>query len=137
MPMSYRISTCALATALLAAPAIAQVVDFSKYLDLSGQWDRQGPAISFRVLPAAKAGETERAWLGVRIQQVTDEIADRVGVKPVRGALVADIDDKGPAKDIIEPGDVIVRFDGKDIDEMRDLPLVVAAILFSRRRADP
>jgi hypothetical protein len=41
-------------------------------------------------------------------------------------ALVADIDDKGPAKDIIEPGDVIVQFDGKDIKEMRDLPRVVA-----------
>src|SRR5262249_711904 len=116
MPMRYRVWTfaVALATALLGAPVITQVVDFSKYPDLSGQWDRAGPAISFRVLPAAKASETERAWLGVRIQQVTDEIADRVGVKPVRGALVADIDDKGPAKDIIEPGDVIVRFDGKD-----------------------
>jgi serine protease Do len=111
---------------LLAAPAIAQIVDFSKYPDLRGQLDRQGPPISVRVLSAAEASETDRAWLGVRIQQVTDEIADRVGIKPVRGALVADIDDKGPAKDIIEPGDVIVQFDGKDIKEMRDLPRVVA-----------
>jgi serine protease Do len=126
--MRHRVSTCAvaLATALLAVPAIAQVVDSSKYPDLGGKWDRQGPPIRFRVVPAAQASETGRAWLGVRIQQVTDEIADRVGIKPVRGALVADIDDKGPAKDIIEPGDVIVRFDGKDIKEMRDLPRVVA-----------
>jgi serine protease Do len=126
--MRYRVSTSAvaLATALLAAPAIAQVVDFSKYPDLRGQWDRRGPPISFRVLSAAKASETGRAWLGVRIQQVTNDIADRLGVKPVRGALVADIDDKGPARDIIEPGDVIVEFDGKDIKEMRDLPRVVA-----------
>jgi serine protease Do len=71
-------------------------------------------------------GETRRGWLGVRIQQVTDEIADSLGIKPARGALVAGVDDKGPAKDVIEPGDVIVQFDGKDIHEMRDLPRVVA-----------
>jgi serine protease Do len=72
-------------------------------------------------------GETRRGWLGVRIQQVTDEIAESLGIKPVRGALVAGIDDKGPAKPAgIEPGDVIVKFDGKDIKEMRDLPRVVA-----------
>ena len=71
-------------------------------------------------------GETRRGWLGVRIQQVTDEIADSLGIKPAHGALVAGVDDKGPAKDIIEPGDVIVQFDGKDIKEMRDLPRVVA-----------
>jgi serine protease Do len=72
-------------------------------------------------------GETRRGWLGVRIQQVTDEIAESLGIKPARGALVAGIDDKGPAKPAgIEPGDVIVKFDGKDIKEMRDLPRVVA-----------
>jgi serine protease Do len=58
---------------------------------------------------------------------VTDEIAESLGIKPARGALVAGIDDKGPAKPAgIEPGDVIVKFDGKDIKEMRDLPRVVA-----------
>ncbi len=72
-------------------------------------------------------GETRRGWLGVRIQQVTDEIAESLGIKPPRGALVAGVDDKGPAKPAgIEPGDVIVKFDGKDIKEMRDLPRVVA-----------
>jgi serine protease Do len=72
-------------------------------------------------------GETRRGWLGVRIQQVTDEIAESLGIKPVRGALIAGVDDKGPAKPAgIEPGDVVVRFDGKDIKEMRDLPRVVA-----------
>ena len=72
-------------------------------------------------------GETRRGWLGVRIQQVTDEIAESLNVKPPRGALVAGVDDKGPAKPAgIEPGDVIVKFDGKDIKEMRDLPRVVA-----------
>jgi serine protease Do len=72
-------------------------------------------------------GETRRGWLGVRIQQVTDEIAESLNVKPPRGALVAGVDDKGPAKPAgIEPGDVIVKFDGKEIKEMRDLPRVVA-----------
>jgi serine protease Do len=72
-------------------------------------------------------GETRRGWLGVRIQQVTDEIADSLNLKPARGALVAGVDDKGPAKPAgIEPGDVIVNFDGHEIKEMRDLPRVVA-----------
>ena len=72
-------------------------------------------------------GETRRGWLGVRIQQVTDEIAESLNINPPRGALVAGVDDKGPAKPAgIEPGDVIVKFDGKDIKEMRDLPRVVA-----------
>jgi len=63
----------------------------------------------------------------VKIQQVTDEIAETLNLKPTRGALVAGVDDKGPAKPAgIEAGDVIVKFDGKDIKEMRDLPRVVA-----------
>jgi serine protease Do len=71
--------------------------------------------------------EVRRGWLGVRIQQVTDEIAESLSIKPPRGALIAGIDDKGPAKPGgIEPGDVIVKFDGKDIKEMRDLPKIVA-----------
>jgi serine protease Do len=70
--------------------------------------------------------EVRRGWLGVRIQQVTDDIAESLGMKPARGALVAGIDDKGPAKPAgIEAGDVIVKFDGKDIKEMRDLPKIV------------
>jgi serine protease Do len=71
--------------------------------------------------------EVRRGWLGVRIQQVSDEIAESLSIKPARGALVAGIDDKGPAKPAgIEPGDVIVKFDGKDVKEMRDLPKIVA-----------
>src|SRR6202790_4433421 len=72
-------------------------------------------------------GELRRGWLGVRIQQVTDEIAESLNIKPARGALIAGVEDKGPAKPAgIEPGDVVVKFDGKDIKEMRDLPRVVA-----------
>jgi serine protease Do len=72
-------------------------------------------------------GETRRGWLGVRIQQVTDDIAESLSIKPARGALVAGIADNGPAKPAgIEPGDVIVKFDGKDIHKMGDLPRIVA-----------
>jgi serine protease Do len=71
--------------------------------------------------------EVRRGWLGVRIQQVTDEIGESLNIKPVRGALIAGVDDKGPAKPAgIEPGDVVVKFDGKDIKEMKDLPRAVA-----------
>ncbi len=72
-------------------------------------------------------GETRRGWLGVRIQPVSDEIAESLGIKPARGALIAGVDDKGPAKPGgIELGDVIVQFDGKDIKDAKDLPRVVA-----------
>jgi serine protease Do len=72
-------------------------------------------------------GETRRGWLGVRIQQVTDDIAESLNIKPARGALVAGIEEKGPSKPAgIETGDVIIRFDGKEIKEMKDLPRIVA-----------
>src|SRR6202047_1317079 len=72
-------------------------------------------------------GELRRGWLGVRIQQVTDEIAESLHIKPARGALTAGVEDKGPAKPAgIEPGDVVVKFDGKDIKEPKDLSRVVA-----------
>jgi serine protease Do len=63
----------------------------------------------------------------VRIQEVTEDIAESLSIKPARGALVAGIDDKGPAKPAgIEPGDVVVKFDGQDVKKMRDLPRIVA-----------
>src|SRR5471030_155101 len=72
-------------------------------------------------------GELRRGWLGVRIQTVTDEIAESLNIKPARGALIAGVEDKGPAKPAgIEPGDVVVKFDGKDIKEPKDLSRVVA-----------
>jgi serine protease Do len=74
-----------------------------------------------------KYGEARRGWLGVRIQQVTDELAESLSLGMPRGALVAGVDDKGPAKPGgLEPGDVVVKFDGHDIKEMRDLPRIVA-----------
>lgn len=72
-------------------------------------------------------GETRRGWLGVRIQSVTEEIAEGLGMDEARGALVAGVTAEGPAGEAgIEPGDVIVEFDGKDVPEMRDLPRIVA-----------
>ena len=72
--------------------------------------------------------ETRRGWLGVRIQNVDDSIAESLGLATPHGALVAGIDDRGPAKPAgIEAGDVIVKFDGKDIKESRDLPKLVAS----------
>jgi len=72
-------------------------------------------------------GETRRGWLGVRIQQVTDDIAESLNIGSARGALVAGVDDKGPAKPGgIEAGDVVISFDGHDIKEMHDLPRIVA-----------
>src|SRR3954465_4852907 len=72
-------------------------------------------------------GELRRGWLGVRIQQVTDEIAESLSIKPARGALVAGVDDKGPAKPAgIEPGDVVVKFDGKDVKDPKDFSRCVA-----------
>lgn len=72
-------------------------------------------------------GELRRGWLGVRIQSVTDEIAESLNIKPARGALVAGVEDKGPAKPAgIEPGDVIVKFDDHDIKDPKDLSRIVA-----------
>ena len=84
----------------------------------SCRWSRRSSSSSARSAAAGSA---------CKIQQVTDEIAESLNLKPARGALVAGIDDKGPAKPAgIEAGDVIVKFDGKDIKEMRDLPRIVA-----------
>ncbi|WP_421857995.1 Do family serine endopeptidase [Oricola sp.] len=72
-------------------------------------------------------GETRRGWLGVRIQEVTDEIAESLGMDKAMGALVAGVIKGGPVDDgSIEPGDVIIEFDGKPVESMRELPRVVA-----------
>ena len=72
-------------------------------------------------------GETRRGWLGVSIQPVTDDIAESLSMAEARGALVAGLTPKGPAKNSgILVGDVILEFDGKRIDQMRDLPRIVA-----------
>ncbi len=66
-------------------------------------------------------GETRRGWLGVRIQDVTDDIAEGLGLEKAAGALITDVPD-GPAKDAgLETGDVILSFDGVDVADTRGL----------------
>src|SRR5271156_2478325 len=77
--------------------------------------------------------ETRRGWLGVRIQPVDDTIADSLNLGTARGALIAGIDAKGPAKPAgLMAGDVIVKFDGKEVKESRDLPRLVASMPVGR-----
>ena len=80
-------------------------------------------------------GRTRRGWLGVRIQGVTDEIAESVGLHGGgRGALIAGINEGGPAdKAKLQNGDIVLRFDGSDIREMRNLPRVVADTAIGRQ----
>jgi len=75
-----------------------------------------------------KFGETRRGWLGVRIQNVDDAIAETLGLGAARGALVSSVDERGPSKAAdIKTGDLIVKFDGKPIKESHELPKLVAA----------
>ena len=72
-------------------------------------------------------GETRRGWLGVRIQEVTKEIAEVEKLKKPEGALIASVGENSPAdKAGIKAADIILEFDGKKIDTMRTLPKVVA-----------
>ena len=72
-------------------------------------------------------GETKRGWLGVRIQVVDQGIADAEKLDKPRGALVASVADNSPSdKGGIKPGDIILEFDGKPINEMKELPKIVA-----------
>jgi serine protease Do len=74
-----------------------------------------------------KYGETRRGWLGVRIQKVDEAIAESLGLGKPRGALIAGVDEKGPSKAAgIRTGDVIVKFDGREVERMADLPRFVA-----------
>ena len=73
-------------------------------------------------------GETRRGWLGVHVQNVTEEIALSLGLQEPAGALVAKVSPDSPAADSgIQPSDVILKFDGQPIENMRDLPRAVAA----------
>ena len=72
-------------------------------------------------------GQTRRGWLGVYIQEVTTDIAESLGLDDDIGALISSVNESGPAaKGGIQSGDVIVKFDGKQIEKMRDLPRIVA-----------
>ena len=74
-----------------------------------------------------KFGETKRGWLGVRIQDVTKEIADVEKLDEPRGALVASVAKNSPSdKAGVKAGDIILEFDGEKIQQMKELPIIVA-----------
>ena len=73
------------------------------------------------------SGKVERGWIGARIQPVTDDIAESIGLDKARGALIASIDPASPATQAgLKPGDVILSYDGKPVDRSRQLPRFVA-----------
>lgn len=74
----------------------------------------------------AEFGETRRGWLGVGIQDVTEDIASTLDRTDTHGALVINVTPDGPATGILEEGDLILTFDGKPVNRMRDLPRIVA-----------
>ena len=72
-------------------------------------------------------GRPRRGWLGVKIQQVTPDIAESLGLKDASGAMIAGVTDGGPAdKAKLRNGDVILKFDGQPVKEMHNLPRIVA-----------
>jgi serine protease Do len=72
-------------------------------------------------------GHPRRGWLGVKIQQVTPDIAESLGLKDASGALVAGVNDGGPAdKAKLRNGDIILKFNGQDVKDMHALPRIVA-----------
>ena len=72
-------------------------------------------------------GRTRRGWLGVLIQEVTDDIAESLGLENANGALVASVSEGGPADNAgLQAGDVILKFDGQKVEKSRDLPRIVA-----------
>jgi serine protease Do len=72
-------------------------------------------------------GHPRRGWLGVRIQQVTPDIAESLGMKDAAGAMVAGVNDGGPADQAkIKGGDIILKFNGQDVKDMHTLPRIVA-----------
>ncbi len=83
------------------------------------------------VMPLIKqlreTGEIQRGWIGVSIQAVDDQIAESLGLPSARGALIAAVGDNGPAqKSGMLAGDVVIRFNGQEVREMRNLPRIVA-----------
>jgi len=74
-----------------------------------------------------KYGSTKRGWLGVKIQPVTDDMAESLGLEKSVGAMVTNVTPNSPsAKAGLEKGDIITEFDGHTIDKMRSLPKMVA-----------
>lgn len=72
-------------------------------------------------------GYIKRSWIGVMLQEVTPNMAKALGMSKATGAFIVDVDKAGPAYDVIQPGDVILTFDGVNVPNTRMLPAMVAA----------
>lgn len=78
-------------------------------------------------------GETRRGWLGVGIQDVSEDIALSLGRPNSFGAMVLSVDPKGPSFGVLKEGDLILKFDGHMVERMRDLPRFVAETTVGKR----
>ena len=111
-----------------------EVIGINTAIIAPGQSGSIGIGFAIPANPASKVidqlikfGETKRGWLGVRIQEVTKEIAEVEKLEKPEGALVASVSENSPAaKAGIKAGDIILEFDGKRVDTMRKLPKLVA-----------
>jgi len=118
-----------------------KVIGINTAIIAPGQSGSIGIGFAIPANPAAKVisqliefGETKRGWLGVRIQEVTKEIAQIHNLENPEGALVASVSENSPAdKAGIKDGDIILEFDGKKVDTMRKLPKLVAQTEVGKR----
>jgi len=86
------------------------------------------------LLPQLKKGKVIRGWLGVVVQAITPELKDKLDLKDEKGALVSDVTEDSPAdKAGLKRGDVIISFDGQKIEEIHDLPYLVATTPVGKR----
>ncbi len=104
------------ATAIIARGGSSLGIGFAVPINLAG------PVIG----QLSEFGETRRGWLGVGIQEITDDIAASMGQTETFGAMVVEVTPGGPSEGVLIEGDLILRFNGTQIREMRDLPRTVA-----------
>jgi serine protease Do len=70
-----------------------------------------------------------RGWIGVTVQELTEELAESFGLKKARGALVTDVEDDSPARKAgLQRGDIILEINGQTLENLSDLPRIVAAL---------
>ena len=118
-----------------------EVIGINTAIIAPGQSGSIGIGFAIPANPAAHVikqllefGETKRGWLGVRIQEVTKEIAEVEKLEKPQGALVASVSENSPAdKAGIKAGDIILEFDGKKVETMRKLPKLVAQSKVGKR----
>ncbi|MEE9326624.1 MAG: Do family serine endopeptidase [Cocleimonas sp.] len=78
-------------------------------------------------------GRVSRGWLGVYIQEVTRELAISFGLENPTGALIVEVIDEGPAKDILRQGDIVLEFDGKPVRDASSLPVIVGSTSIDKK----